>query len=65
MREYFYSYKFRDFQEYLGLKGSCRAKEQVSVKKKFSMILRLEIILSVVFCKRKNIIFHLKNLKLT
>ena len=40
-------------------------KNQISGKKSFSMILRLEMILSVVFYERINIIFYEKNLKLT
>ena len=39
-------------------------KQRSIEEKSFSMILKLEVILLVVFYERKNIIFHLKNVKL-
>ena len=44
--------------------GNC-TKNQVSRKKSFSAISKHEIILSVVFYERKNIIFYERNLKFT
>ena len=45
-------------------KGCC-TKNQVSGKKRFSLILRIEIILLVMSYERKNIFFFLKNVLLT
>ena len=45
--------------------GSCRAEDQIGRKKTFSIISRLEMVLSIVSYARKNIVFHTKNFKLT